>query len=393
MGNKVDKHPYITINGNMVMCEEFDTMSLPTNTNDSINMNTLPATSTVTVTTKPLDKLKKEIDLIKSKESTNDIEKILKDYDATTILDYYESDSAINILKHNDEKALQLAHNIPKNDRGVMFKYFPDVPFELIMVMSKNINFNAVDKNGKTFLYGSNVSKKLKYICDLIENVDDININMIVNHRTFFETLILDKTLSCRNTELIKFFEVLDKKKYNFNKWGYNNDTFLTQILKKMPELTFILANTMKLDSFDITTESRWLYHILKHNLDHIHNYVYYMFLRKDYLKIVLGLYSNLYIDVWGDKFIIFLKKASCVHKEKTIQCLNYKNEKGNTIIHKMAKYHDDQTLQFCVNYFLELKFDPNNEEKTPLMLYNENKLENKLENNNKSDENDIAKT
>ena len=104
------------------------------------------------------------------------------------------------------------------------------------------------------------------------------------------------------------------------------------------------------------------------------------MLKRKDYIKILFGLYSNLYIDVWGNKFIIFLKKASDIYEEKITHCLNYKNEIGNTVIHEMAKYHDKLTLQFCVNYFPELNIGPNNEGKTPLVLYNENKLENRLQ-------------
>jgi hypothetical protein len=128
-----------------------------------------------------------------------------------------------------------------------------------------------------------------------------------------------------------------------------------------------------------VAIESRWLYHILTNKLDVVHNYIHYMFKREDYKRLFFELYKNLYINVWNEKFIIFLKKASTYDNNKTYECINYQNETGNTVIHLMAKCHDKQTLQFCVNYFCALTFGPNNEGKTPLVLYNESKLKNKL--------------
>lgn len=400
MGNKQDKSPYIAINGNTIECDDFDNMEIKSGTNVKDNSDTNPKTNSDTKSnsnTKPnsdtktnskrknsmntsgsksgdvelLEKLKKEVD---SMGLNGDLAKIFLNYNEEIILNYYESDSAINIFKQNNEKSLSLALQLPKSDRGLMFKYFPSVPFKLILVMAKNINFNAVNANGEIFLYKYNdVAGNLKHTCEIIEAIDDININLVVKNMTFFETLIRDGVLTNNEKKLVEFFEILEKKKYNFNKCGYHKDTFLTQMLVNMPKATFNLANTMKLESFDITTESRWLFHILKHELIHLHNYIYHMFLRENYVKLFLGLYSNLYVNVWGNKFIIFLKKAVTINEQKTIDCLHYKNEKGNTIIHLMADYHDKQTLQFCVRYFHnKLNVGVNNDGKTPLTLYNE---------------------
>jgi hypothetical protein len=137
--------------------------------------------------------------------------------------------------------------------------------------------------------------------------------------------------------------------------------------------MTFNLSKTMLLKSFDITIESRWLYHMLTRQLDNIHNYIYYMFKRDDYVKLFFELYKKLFIDRWDDKFIIFIRKAYLVKNNKSIECLNYKTDKGNTIIHLMAANHDKITLQFVVNNFKDdLKIESNNEGKTPLIIYNE---------------------
>jgi hypothetical protein len=69
----------------------------------------------------------------------------------------------------------------------------------------------------------------------------------------------------------------------------------------------------------------------------------------------------------------MFIKKALVINNNKCNKCLNYKNKKGNTIIHLIASYHDKKTLQFIVNKFQKvLKIEPNNDGKMPLMLYNE---------------------
>lgn len=391
MGNKVNKNEYITINGNAVICDDFDNMSLAnvnlnsdTNTNNTNSINNTNTTGNpkVDINTNKLEKLTKLVNAVDCKEGNNNLEKIFKDYSENVILDYYESDSAITIFKRNDNKALQLAHNLPKNDRQLMFKYFSKVPTELILVMSKNINFNAVNDKGETFLYQYDVIKEnLDSLCAILENVNDININLIVKNRTFLEELIRYKELPNNETKLVTFFELLEKRNYNFNKFCYYKDTFLTQTLVNIPKMKLNFANTMKLKSFDITIESRWLYHILTHFVDDVHNYIYYMFQRDDYKKLFMGLYSNLYIDMWGDKFIVFLKKACSLNDKKTFDCINYKNEKGDTIIHLMAECHDKQTLQFAVRYFKQiLQIGANDKGKTPLMLYEESNFKNILE-------------
>lgn len=97
------------------------------------------------------------------------------------------------------------------------------------------------------------------------------------------------------------------------------------------------------------------------------------MFRRDDYVKLFFGLYNKLYIDRWNDKFIIFIRKASIINYNKLIECLNYKDDIGDTIVHLIAFNHDKLTLQFVVTYFKDdLKIEANNEGKTPLMLYNE---------------------
>jgi hypothetical protein len=97
------------------------------------------------------------------------------------------------------------------------------------------------------------------------------------------------------------------------------------------------------------------------------------MFQRDNYNKLIFGLYRSLYIDVWGDRFIVFLKKVLEFSKTTCIECLNYTNKKGNTVIHLMARMHDKQTLQYCVHTFQKVvNIEANNDGKTPLMLYNE---------------------
>lgn len=403
MGNNTSTQEYISINGNMVECDGFDNIKI-SKSNENNKITTVnKSTSAITYTPtnvimdktnstsnkKSLEDLIKEIENLKPHSSPiidksekvfkESIERIFKDYDQNTILDYYESDEAVTLLTRNNRKSLILAQNLPKSDRGLMFKYFPDVPLELVIVMSKQINFNATNERKQTFLYEDDVFKYIGYITDLIDKIDDININLIVNRYTFLAHLIRRNYSLPNDNELSKLFGVLEAKKYNFNNFCFYNDTILTQMLMKYPGKIFNLAEMMKLKTFNISIESRWLYHILDTKLDELHNYVYYMFQREDYKKLLFNLYNNLYINVWGDKFIIFLKKVIVTNSEKTYDCLRYKDESGNTILHSMAKNHDKLTLQFCVNYFTELDFESDNMGSELLKLYNESKLANRL--------------
>lgn len=136
----------------------------------------------------------------------------------------------------------------------------------------------------------------------------------------------------------------------------------------------------MKVEPYDIAIESRWLYFVLTEKLDHLHNYIIYMFQRKKYDDLFLRLYRNLYIDIWNDRFIVFLHKAAQVSSKKCIECLNYCDEDNNSIVHLMAQYHDKATLSFTLRYFQgHFKIKPNNEGKTPLQLYDESSIKNLL--------------
>ena len=127
MGNIPDKQEYTLIN-NPINCE-----------------NTI--TTEILTTTKSLETL--IIDVTKS----NNIDEIFKNYDEKTILDYYKSDSIIEILMLNNDKSLKLANALPVNKEKLIFKYFPIVPVNLIIIMSKNIDFNVLDENKETFLF------------------------------------------------------------------------------------------------------------------------------------------------------------------------------------------------------------------------------------------------
>lgn len=380
MGNSLDKQEYTLIN-NAINCE--NTIDIETVTIETVTIETEKSINHKNITKAPTASLQTLItDITKS----NNVSDVLKNYDEQTISDYYKSDSIIEIFKLNNDKALQLANALPVNKEKLIFKYFPVVPVNLMIIMSKNMNLNVLDNNKETFLFKKLkkgdmfifdfnllIKKHIIYITKFLNNVDNIDVNLTdKNKQTFFEKLISDRRLKDYDTTS-NLIQSLEKQNYNFNKLDHNKRTFLTQMLIINPDMTFYLAKTINIKSFDITIESRWLYHILTHHLEDIHNYICYMFQRDDYVKLFFELYNKLYIDRWNDKFIIFIRKAYSINNNKTIECLNYKSDKGNTIIHLLALRHDKLTLQFIVNRFKDyLKIEPNNEGKTPLMLYNE---------------------
>lgn len=303
-------------------------------------------------------------------------------YEEEIILDFYESKICVDLLKQNNIFSIKLAQLMPKNNRFLLQFYFVKVPVEILIIMKDKLDFNAVQNNGCTFLHwnGNTISTNIDYVCDLIDKIDDLDLNKLYNCRTFLDHLFeFVESSSLPPTEkLINLFKILEQKKYNFNHFCYQEDTFLTIALRNHPNMSFQLAVTMKLSTFDITIESRWLYHLLTNSLDHLYNYICYMFQRDDYPKLFLNLYRNLYIDTWGDKFIVFLKKADSIHHKKTIECMEY-TDNGDTILHLMAQYHDKTTLQFSLCYFSTLNPKPNGKGKTVDNLYENSKIQNML--------------
>lgn len=177
------------------------------------------------------------------------------------------------------------------------------------MLCQKNIDFNVLNDNNETFLfkklekgdmYISQFDKIIKdhlnYITTLLNNVDNIDVNLEnKNGQAFFEELISKRRLE-NYVNTSNLIQSLEKQNYNFNRLDHENRTFLPRMLICTPDMTFNLSKTMLLKSFDITTESRWLYHMLTHQLDNIHNYIYYMFKRNDYVKLFFKLYKKLFL-------------------------------------------------------------------------------------------------
>lgn len=374
MGNQAEKEQYVTINENMVTCKDFDDMVIdktkPSNKIDTFTKHKLLSTLIDTIN--------------KSKDIANDV---FNNYDEEIILDYYESTECLEILQKNDKKAKQLAQLLPPNKRMLAWKYFRCVPANLIIVMTNSINFNLVNKNNETFLfqkiegyaYSDDIKKHINHICFLLKNIDSIDVNLRNNRNmTFFEYLINNSYIK-GGAEDIELIELLEQKKYNFNKINSEKTSCLTYMLRCNSCYASNFAQMIRLESYDIALESRWLYHLLNKDIT-LNSYVNYMFTRKKHDDLILRFYTNLYIDVWGDKFIVFLQKIADNNKAKCIECLNYRDENDDTVVHHMARAHDKQTLLFTIRYFkVDLIIKPNKDNKMPLDLYEESSLKNLL--------------
>ena len=245
--------------------------------------------------------------------------------------------------------------------------------------MAGNIDFNYLNKEKETFLFMSTMGNHLDYLCKLLEKVNTIKIDICNNNElTFFDMLILRKQLNNTN-HTKKLIRLLEKLNYNFNRTYPSGRTFLTLLLDNITTSRDCYYEIMTLESYDIAIESEWLYLLSGSNIT-LHNYVNHMFRRKNYENLVLRLYKNLINNVWSNRFILFLKKAKQLHPNKLIECLNYKDDNGNTLIHVMAESHDKITLQYTINCFKDrLIIKPNNDGKTPLMLYEESNFKNIL--------------
>lgn len=321
-----------------------------------------------------------DVETLKSKvtkENLRNFESIFAEYDENTVLEYYNTKHAIELLTKNDVLSIKLAQIIPKTTKPLIHKYFPKVPFNILILMKDKLDFNSLNNN-HTFLFNNTVPTNIEYVCKLINAIDNLDINAHWNGLPFLYGLLHNYMLD--TTDLTKLFETLDSHKYDFNDFGYDRDTFLTYALYRNPKMIFDLANTLRITSFNISIESRWLYFLITKELTHVHNYIYYMFTRDDYSKLFYELYKNLYIDTWGDSFIVFLKKAITVNKPKSIECMKYVDTNtGNTILHLFGQCHDKQTMQFCLWYFKTNNAHVNHQNKTALDMYQNSAIKNVL--------------
>lgn len=333
-----------------------------------------------------LQQLIKDINGAKTKE---DIQTIFALYSVseTVILEFYGSDSMIKFLHNNDSKSKILASLLPKNDNNLISKYFErKIPYHILLLMGDNLNYNFVNDDKETFLYktwadsfSSQYLVDIDYVIELLSNIDNININHKNSQKKTFlmhqVTSKLDKKMILKFIEIAK---ILETKNYNFNIISVGRNSLLSLLLLHNGHLVFYFSKLLLIEKYDITVECKWLYIIIHEHLDDIHNYVYYMFKRSDYKRLLHDIFNNYHYPSCEDDFIHLLLKCEEIYGTEMKEALEYKDTDDNTVIHLMANRQCKKLLNFVLGHF-NLNIQKNKFDKTPFDLYTENNVKNKL--------------
>ncbi len=373
MGNKIDSN-YDLIDINIGFDPIESTINIP---------NKIP-TKTVAVIPENIIADSKTINthLIKT-SSYNEIEQLFTKYSHKAIMHFY-LEYSIEYLKKNDIKAIFIAKLLPINKKYNLINRYVNAKIDtkLITIMANNLNLNHVDKNNKTFLFKISVNiDEIDYLCKLF-SCCDINVNHVYLCKTFLMEIIHKYTITRENLpKYIKLITILANKNYDFNITNQCDYSILTQFLMYKPDLRFYCSKLIGIKNYDVSKECFWLYTMVNKHWDEIHNYLYEIFSREDYIHILYDIYKNYHYPTYEDDFIRILIKMCKMDNRRTIEMLNYINsENGNTLLHEIAIRRGKKLLNFITYYFSgKVIIKQNNENKYPYDLYLVNNLENRL--------------
>lgn len=326
-----------------------------------------------------LEKLISDVNKAKTKE---DIVEIFSLNQSDVIDDFYCSDELINLLKMNNSKSDLLAMLLPKSERDLIRKYFnSSVPYQILLLMGKNLDYNILNENGNTFLYAT-WNNNIPYVIELIKNISDININHI---NKIGMTFLMEKANfvipDSKLKQFIKLIKLLAQKKvYNFNVLNICGNSILSILLSSNGNSNFSFSRLISIEEYDITIECNWL-HILiaNHQKNKIHNYLHFMLNRSDYKRLIHNLFNIYHYTSCENDFMYLLQECDRMNNTKTRETLQYTDLDGNTIIHLMAKRQCKKLLKFTLDHFNNLDIKENKNGKMPFDIYMENTIKNKL--------------
>jgi ribosomal protein L30E len=330
-----------------------------------------------------LDNLITEIE----KAKPEDIKKILSEYTKKTVVTFYKTAKCISFFRKKDQKAIILASLVPQTKINLIQIYFnAQIPIEMYKLM-ENLDFNSLDKNKETFLFRIQ-SDMIGYLNKVLNITDKIDINFQQNSRTFL-MYIVNNHITKFTKDYYELIEILVRQNFDFNVKYITGHTVLSIALAYNKHLVFHLADFMKIESYDITIEVYWLYLLLNNHYDHIHNYIYYIGLRKDYMSLLYRLFKSYSYPSCDHDFTMFLIKwnqqTSKILKKA---CIEYVDSDGNTVVHLMAARRCKKLLAYINDIFPDIKFKPNNKGLTIQDLYVQNKVKNRLMHMSEKNEN-----
>jgi hypothetical protein len=325
----------------------------------------------------PYKRLNHEILKLNDKQ---DIIREFRAYTEETILDFYEHCSCAIFRKNNDLAKL-LATLIPKNERDLINVFYVNqIPIGLLLLMKDKINFNYQDKDKRTFIFRIYNIYQLDYVMEMIKIIDVIDINTIGFYEDTFVFALLKQRLEIPTKKAQELFTLLEEKKYIFNHKSLTDKSLLTYILTYYQNDVEHWSEIISVEEYNIAIDCEWLVIMMNSHYNDIHNYIWYIFQRNDYQRLLYDIYNCDFPHVWGIEFVKFLKRCEQISAQKTHDSLNYHDKNGNTIIHSMAIKYDKILLNHTLNHFKQyIKLLPNKEGKMPDELLKNAKLEFKL--------------
>lgn len=194
------------------------------------------------------------------------------------------------------------------------------------------------------------------------------------------------------NRSIENHFLMAKKYKFDFDSLNNAGDSILSILLKKnSSDFENLIVKTIGISHKASIEENNWLYLLLRETsfdnkkYQRSHRIILKLLsnnrLETNILNVIFSIYTGmLYLDNLYNKIYGFIKEFIGTDRKFTKYCLKNKDDRGNTIIHKLAKIRDKKSLSFIKNEYRKLKIGANNAGKFPADLYKENKLEKYLE-------------
>lgn len=312
----------------------------------------------------------KEIDEFVFRNYTKNVILPYLSYNTDEILTHHKIVLPIIIALHPE-----IIFNLATRDHFNIF--FPTI--------AKKINGNLVDSHNQTFMF---YIQKFNNITTVLRSDLDFNVNHTCKSgMTFLTSYLRYNTLT--RYQYYELLPLLQERNYNFN----NVSTMNRSIFSAISNLNTgtidheILKDLLNMPEIDVTIELTWLKLIIdnygkSYNANaEFCNAMLIISIRNDYASFLFKLITKYIYYLTEEDFLKIILTFESKARGKLINMLQFKDDNGNTFIHVAARHRYKKILNLTLNLTSldNIKIGKNNDNKYPLDLYLENKLETRL--------------
>ena len=331
--------------------------------------------------------LEKINDIIPEKALFNT--EIIKNYDLLqyiisfkSICRQYATTDLMDLIKSIAQRLFEL--NISLKIPYLIWLYAQKYNDTFIKEMIEYFDINGADYHGNILFYIKKTDYKfLGFLCDCYHNKINFNYKNKKGN-TFIHQYIIDEKTDLMKPGLVEF---LYGKIFDFNAINDEGFNMLSLAINKLSwDFAITISDKNYVDS-DSIKHVNWVRELMISEMNYNHKKAILRNLNKSN-KLEPNLFIKLFDEVSHKNHkklfeIMTIIEIFILHEQNYRVFLDYSDEDGNTIIHKLSQIRHKEGLKFIIDRVSDIKFSKNKKGEYPADVYKNNKLYTLLSNNN----------